>query len=258
MDAKDYNERELDYIWGEMSKEEEALFKEELKPYPEVAKDLELQKRIIDQVKIKKQLDGILNAPGIEEAKIEAEKAIKEHDMRKRREYLLSIKSRRKYIYPIAATLLALLFIGNLTFFIVSPDLAFQKFCKEYTPVYYAQANINEAQALLVHSFEEYNKGNYEAVAENMHTLMENGELNVRGQIVLAFYDAWNLSVTDKIKSSKTKQEDALWYLALTTMKLNDLEKAQALFKELSTTDYRRANKAARMERKISKILLAE
>ena len=147
---------------------------------------------------------------------------------------------------PIAASVAVLLYIGNLAFFIASPDLAFKKYYKEYTPVYYAQANVNEAQALVVHSFDQYNKGNYEAVSKNMHTLMEEGKLNVRGQIMLALYDAWNLDLREKINPDDTKLEDATWYLALTFYKLGDYEKAQSLFKELSTKDYRRAGKAAR------------
>jgi hypothetical protein len=38
-------------------------------------------------------------------------------------------------------------------------------------------------------------------------------------------------------------------------MEKGDLQKAQALFSEISTENYRRGRKAARIERKISKIL---
>ncbi len=49
-----------------------------------------------------------------------------------------------------------------------------------------------------------------------------------------------------------------MWYLAITAYKVDDLQKAQTLFKELSTTDHPRAKKAARMERKVSKKLMKE
>jgi hypothetical protein len=80
MDAKNFDEKKLEYIWGEMSKEEEASFTEELKLHPEEAIDVRLQRRIIDQAKIDKQLEKILNDPGIELAKKEAEKAVKEYE----------------------------------------------------------------------------------------------------------------------------------------------------------------------------------
>ena len=44
-----------------------------------------------------------------------------------------------------------------------------------------------------MHSLDEYSKGNYNAVTDNMRTLMEKGELNVKGQVMLAFYDVWML-----------------------------------------------------------------
>lgn len=258
MDTKDYNEKLLEYIYGNMSKEEESRFKEELKQNPEEAKGVELRKRIVDRAKGEKQLEEILNDPGFEQAEIEAVKAIKEYDKRKRREYLLSRKFRQAYIYPFAAGLLFLVLLGNILTFSISPETAFQKYYKDYTPEYYAQATLNEAQILLVHSIDEYNKGNYDAVAENMRTLMEKSELNIRGQVMLAFYDAWKDPPLHKFKTEKTTKEDAIWYLALTSLKLENFKQAQALFHEIATQNYRGAGKAARLERKISKMRLGE
>jgi hypothetical protein len=241
-----------------LNEEDKKAFERKMESDSDLAEEYARQKEIYSHINAAVNLRELMNDPGYEDAGIQAEKAVRKYEKKKQPRYLLSKKFFNTYVIPIAASIAALFYIGNLAFFIASPDLAFQKYYKDYTPVYYAQASVDEAQALLVHSFDQYNKGNYEAVAKNMHTLMEEGKLNVRGQIMLAFYDAWNLGSTKKVKPDDTNLEDATWYLALTFYKLGDYEKAQSLFKELSTKDYRRAGKAARMERKVSKMLLAE
>ena len=75
---------------------------------------------------------------------------------------------------------------------------------------------------------------------------------------MLAFYDAWNMSVIDKIKGELTTKEDAAWYLAITSLKFDELEKAQALFHEIASGNSSKARKAGRMERKVSKMHLAD
>jgi hypothetical protein len=196
--------------------------------------------------------------PGFEQAEIEAEKAVNEHIRRQRHEYLLSKTFWRKNILQIAAGFLFLLYLGNLTIFLLSPELAFEKYYKDYSPVYYAQATIDEAQALLTHSLDEYSKGNYEAVTDNMRSLMEQGELNVRGQIMLAFYDAFKKPLFYHFRTKRTTEEDAAWYLAFAAYKLNDLQQAQTLFSKVSSENSLRGWRATRMERKISKMLSAE
>ena len=258
METEDFDKKRIDYIFGDLSKEDEAIYKEELKRNPEEFAEIELQKKIIHQGKLDIQLDNILNDPGYEWAEIEAEKAVSDYNKRQRREFLLSKTFWRKNIVPIAASFLFLLYLGNLTIFLLSPELAFEKYYKDYSPVYYAEATIDEAQVLLTHSLDEYNQGNYEAVAENMRTLMGEGELNVRGQIMLAFYDLWAKPLFYNFKTKKTTEEDATWYLALAAYKLNDLQKAQDLFSKLSSENSLRGWRAARMERKISKMLSAE
>jgi hypothetical protein len=57
MDTTDYNEKTTNYIFGDLSKEEEAIFKEELKQNPEEAKEVELKKRILDQARLDRQLE---------------------------------------------------------------------------------------------------------------------------------------------------------------------------------------------------------
>lgn len=258
MDTKDFDKKRINYIFGDLSKEEEDSYKEQLKRNPDMAEEVELKKRIIAQVKLDKQLEEILNDPGYEWAEAEAEKAVKEFNKRKRREYVFSHQFIHNYILPIAAAIMILIVLSNVLTFIISPETTFQKFYKDYTTAYYAEATVNEAQILLTRSLNEYNEGNYSVVTENMRTLMENGELNVRGQIVLAFYDAWKPKLLRNIDPEETKQEDALWYLAVTSLKLENYKRAQILLREFSAKYDRRGNKAARLDTKISKILSDE
>jgi hypothetical protein len=68
-----------------------------------------------------------------------------------------------------------------------------------------------------------------------MRDLMKKGELNARGQVMLAFYDLWAKPLFYNFKTQKTTEEDATWYLALAAYKLNDLQKAHDLFSNLSS-----------------------
>jgi hypothetical protein len=258
MDIEDYSNETIDYIYGDLNEQEKASFEEKLKSDPVLAEEVSKLKEMMGEIKLGVQLEDYLNDPGGEWAEEEADKAKKDYNKHKQREYLLSKQFRNKYVYPIAASIAAILYFGNLAFFIASPELAFKKYYKEYEPIYYAQATINEAQALYVHSFDAYTKGDYEAVAENMHTLMEEGNLNVRGQIMLAFYDAWTKEFIKKEDPNQMFKEDATWALAITAYKLGELEQAQELFHEIATEKYKRAGKAARMERKVSEMLMKE
>lgn len=258
MEPKEYSDETIDYIFGDMSQQERANFEEKLKSDPALAEEVTRMKEIIGEGKLGVQLDSILNDPGYEWAQKEAAKVVKEHMRKKQLAYLLSRKFRRKVVYPMAAVLLALLYIGNIIIFMANPELALQRYYKEYTPVYYAEATINEAQALLTHSLDQYSQGNYEAVADNMHALMAKGELNFQGQIMLAFYDVWNRPLFYYYNKEKTDQEDAAWYIALSSLKLNKLQQAKTYFSKLASEDSRLGKKAARMEKKVDKMLSTE
>ena len=259
MGIENYNEETVNYIYGDLNEQEMANFEEKLKLDPALAEEVARLKKIIGGVKLGVQLDDFLNDPGYMDAEIQAEEAVREYRERQRREYLLSKNFRRKILYPVAASLLALVYLGNIAIFMSSPDLAFQKYFRDYTPVYYAQATIDEAQLLFLQSTNEYEKGNYHAVAENMRILMEKGELNLRGHFMLGFYDGlkefYETIWDKKFNPDDTEQEDAVWYLAITSFKLKNLPAAQTLFREISAESKRRGKKAARLERKISKIL---
>ena len=258
MEAENYSDETIDYIYGDLNEQEKKVFEEKLKSDPALANDVSRLKEIIGEIKLGVQLEEILSDPGYEWAETEAEKAVNEHIRRQRHEYLYSKTFWRKNILQIAAGFLFLLYLGNLVIFLLSPELAFEKYYKDYSPVYYAQATIDEAQALLTHSLDEYSKGNYEAVTDNMRSLMEQGELNVRGQIMLAFYDAFKKPLFYHFRTKRTTEEDAAWYLAFAAYKLNDLQQAQTLFSKVSSENSLRGWRATRMERKISKMLSAE
>jgi hypothetical protein len=258
METENYSDETVNYIYGDLNEQERAVFEEKMKSDPALASDVSRLKEIIDKIKLGVQFEDILNDPGYEWAEKESEKAVKEDSKQKRRAFLLSKTFRRKYVYPLAAIFLGFIYLGNLTIFLLSPELAFQRYYKDYTPVYYAQATIDEAQVLLTHSLDEYSKGNYEAVTDNMHALMAKGELNVQGQIMLAFYDAFKKPVFHYFRTRKTTEEDATWYLAFAAYKLNDLQKAKDLFSKISSEKSLRGRKAARMEIKIDKMLLDE
>jgi hypothetical protein len=267
MDIEDYSNETIDYIYGDLNEQEKASFEEKLKSDPVLAEEVSKLKEMMGEIKLGVQLEDYLNDPGNLLSNLQSDTEVQlpvgigtpgDYNKHKQREYLLSKQFRNKYVYPIAASIAAILYFGNLAFFIASPELAFKKYYKEYEPIYYAQATINEAQALYVHSFDAYTKGDYEAVAENMHTLMEEGNLNVRGQIMLAFYDAWTKEFIKKEDPNQMFKEDATWALAITAYKLGELEQAQELFHEIATEKYKRAGKAARMERKVSEMLMKE
>jgi hypothetical protein len=61
----------------------------------------------------------------------------------------------------------------------------------------------------------------------------------------------------DKIKEKETTKEDAAWYLAITSLKFDELQKAQSLFAEIVSGSSDRAKKAGRMERKVSKMMVS-
>jgi hypothetical protein len=258
MESENYSDETIDYIYGDMDEQEKEIFEEKLKSDPALANDVKKLKEIIGEIKLGVQLEEILKDPGYEWADREAEKAVNDYIKRQRGGVLLSKTFWRKNFVAIAASFLFLLYLGNLTIFLVSPELAFEKYYKDYSPVYYAQATIDEAQVLLTHSLDEYSKGNYEGVTDNMRDLMKKGELNFRGQVMLAFYDVWSKPLFYNFKTQETTEEDATWYLALAAYKLNDLQKAQELFSKISSEKSLRGWRAARMERKINKMLLAE
>ena len=63
---------------------------------------------------------------------------------------------------------------------------------------------------------------------------------------MLAFYDVWVRPFIYNDDTEETKEEDATWYLALTSLKLHELQKAQALFSKLATESSLRGRRAAR------------
>ncbi len=257
METENYSDEMVNYIYGDLSEQEKAVFEEKMRSDPDLAIKMSRLKEIIDKIKLGVRFEEILNDPGYEWAESEATKAVEVYARQKRREFLLSKTFRRKYVYPVAASFLVLYYVGNFIFFLQKPELAFDKYYRDYTPEYYEQSTLDEAQVLFMHSLDEYSNGNYEAVADNMHTLMEKGELNTRGQIMLAFYDLWMHSLNFHFDAEKT-EEDATWYLAFTSLKLHELQKAQALFSKLSSESSARGRRAERMEIKINKMLLAE
>ncbi len=258
MKKKRYSDETVHYTLGDLNEREKALYEEKLKADPDLAEDTDALNEIIYEVKLAVQLDEILNDPGYEEAEKMAEEAVNDYNRRKRREYLLSKKFRRNYIYPIAAGLFGLLYLGNIIYFMQNPELALKKYYKDYTPEYYADATIKQAQVIFTASIIEYSKGNYDVVAENMRNLMEEGELNIRGQVMLAFYDLWNTPPLQLFKVKSTEQHDALWQLAILAYKLRDFEKAQDLFSQIAAEDKGRAMKAKRMEREVRERLEGE
>lgn len=259
MEIEDFSPEVVNYIYGDVNEEEKVAFEEKLKTDPELVADVARLMKIIGEIKLGVQLEEIMNDPGYDWADKVSKKDVREHQKKNISDYLTAKRFRRNVIYPVAATVLVLVYVGNVAFFLMNPDLAFQKYVREYTPVYYAQATVNDAQELFRQSMNKYNTGDYHTVAENMRTLMEQGKLNTRGLFFLGIYDGWmefSETIWDKkIDPDKTDQEDAAWYLALTSFKLNDLSTAQIFLQKISAENNRTGKKAARLERKISRIL---
>jgi len=277
MDLSDQDIEQIErYLLGELTDEERTALEQRMKTDPEFADEVSFMRDIINVSKQEGRQhlrEHLKKAEQKEAAKIEAE--INQETEAEKKWNKTNFINRRNWIYWATAAAAAI-FVG-LYFGIITPSGLGKKIYNEHfepypnkvipstrgieVPENFAHFS-QEEYNLVVRAMKHYQRGNYKEASE----LFEQHVNRKKENAALIFYKG-----ISQLKSGKEKQaeenlryilnnkesefrQEAQWYMALTYLKVNEIESARETLKKISeTTGHPYKNKAEKVIGEIGK-----